>query len=358
MGIDNYVAAIGVLAVVIFVHELGHFLVAKWCDVEVQVFSIGFGPTLLSRTVGETEYRIAAIPLGGYVRMAGQDDSEDLAPADPTRGFSIKPLRQRAAIVAAGPGVNFLFAFLVFTGAAYFYGQQVPTDAARVHAVLHNAPADAAGLAPGDVIVSIDGTPVENWNQLHDTVVASKGRTMTFGVRAKDGATRAVQITPEKREQRDYLGEVIGQTYVIGIERDLDRVPVGAVGAVEVGAGATWTWTRVILETLGRLLQGRLSARDLGGPIMIAQEASRRADSGLEPLLAFTALISVNLAVINILPIPVLDGGHLFFFLIEGVRGRPISVRYRELAQQVGVFLLVALMVFVVFNDISRIVTG
>ncbi len=165
-------------------------------------------------------------------------------------------------------------------------------------------------------------------------------------------------ITPKPREQRDYLGEVIGQAYMIGVERALEQRPVGAFAAIAAGARYTWGFTRLIFETLARLFQGRVSASDLGGPIMIAQEAGRRAATGLEPLLRFMALISVNLGVINVLPIPVLDGGHLLFFLVEAVRGRPLSARYRELAQQVGVFLLVALMVFVVFNDISRIVNG
>ena len=356
MGIESILGAVLVLAIVIFVHELGHFLVAKWCDVEVHVFSMGFGPTLLSRRMGETEYRLSAVPFGGYVRMAGEDGVEEPA-ADPTRGFAAKPLWQRIAIVAAGPGVNVLFAFLLFTATFLVYGEQVPVDAARVGGVMEGAAASEAGMIAGDTITAVDGQAIATWEELSTRVRASEGKPITLAVE-RDGSTRIIEVTPESRPERDHVGEIIGEAYVIGIQRAFDTEPVGLFQSVGLGARYTWGFTALIFETLGRLFQGRVSASDLGGPIMIAQEAGRRAATGLEPLLRFMALISVNLGVINVLPIPVLDGGHLFFFLIEGVRGRPLSVRYREIAQQVGVFLLVALMVFVVFNDISRIVSG
>ncbi len=359
MSIESFIAPVAVLALVIFVHELGHFLVAKWCEVEVQVFSIGFGPTVVSRTWGETEYRIAAIPLGGYVRMAGQDDSEDFAPKDPSRGFSVKNLKQRSAIVAAGPAVNFAFAFVVFAGMALFYGQQVPVDEARVRAVLEGAPAAGAGVAAGDTIVSVNGEPIATWEALHESVKTSDGNELQIVLRASDGGERTVAVTPELRDQRDHLGEVIGKGYIIGIERDTERVSSGVFESLQTGALATWGWTKLTFETLGRLMQRRLSFSDLGGPIMIGQVASSRAADGLEPVLHFMAIISINLGVINILPIPVLDGGYLLFFLIEALRGgRPIPVRYREIALHAGIVLILTVMVLVTFNDISRIVTG
>ena len=356
MSIESIIGAVLVLAVVIFVHELGHFLVAKWCDVEIHVFSMGFGPALLKRRYGDTEYRLSAVPFGGYVRMAGEDGVEEPA-KDPTRAFAAKSIWQRSAIVAAGPGVNIFFAFLVFAGAFYVYGDHLPIEAAEVGGVVAGAPAEKAGIEAGDVIVAIDGEPIATWVELPEKVRSSEGRTLTFTVE-RDGARQDLAITPESRPQRDYVGEVIGDAYVIGIERAFESKPVGIFQSIALGGRATWAFSKLILETLRRVFVGRVSASDLGGPILIAQEAGRRAATGMEPLLHFLALISVNLGIINILPIPVLDGGHLFFFLIEGVRGRPLSVRYREMAQQVGVFLLVALMVFVVFNDISRIVSG
>jgi regulator of sigma E protease len=358
MSFESILGAIAVLAVVIFVHELGHFLVAKWCDVEVLVFSMGFGPTIYSRTVGETEYRLAAIPFGGYVRMAGQDDTEDPPASDPSRGFSAKTLGQRAAIVAAGPAVNIVFAFLVFAAALFFYGTQAPTERALIGAVLPGSPADVAGLEAGDTIVAIDGETVTEWVPFAETVRSSDGRTLQVTVAGESGEERTLAITPEPRPERDKFGEIVGQAYMIGIQRGLVREPVGFFESFRLAGWFTWEFSSMIFQTLARVFQGRVDASDLGGPIMIAQEAGRLAATGFEPLLRFIGIISINLGIINILPIPVLDGGHLFFFMIEALRGRPLSVRVREGAQQVGVFMLLALMAFVVFNDISRIWNG
>jgi regulator of sigma E protease len=356
MSIESILGAGLVLALVIFVHELGHFLVAKWCNVEVLVFSMGFGPVVFARKYGETEYRLSAVPFGGYVRMAGEDGVEEPA-LNPERAFSAKPVWQRCAIVAAGPGVNILFAFLIFTAAFYVYGDSIAVEAPKIGGVIPGAPAAEVGLRDGDLVKTIDGSPVTTWDELALRVRESEGRSLALVI-DRDGQDVSLNVSPKPRDQRDYLGEVVGQAYMIGIEPAFERQPVGFYDALSLGGRSTWALTSMIFETLARLFQGRVSANDLGGPIMIAQEAGRRAASGLEPLLRFMALISINLGVINVLPVPVLDGGHLAFFLIEAVRGRPLSTRYREIAQQVGVFLLVALMVFVVFNDISRIVSG
>ncbi len=355
---ESFLGAIAVLAIVIFVHELGHFLVAKWCDVEVLTFSMGFGPTLFSREVGETTYRLALIPFGGYVKMAGQDDDEDVGPADPTRGFSAKTLGQRAAIVAAGPAVNIVFAFALFAGVFFFYGGQEVSDASAVGYVLPDKPAAVAGLVEGDVITAIDGQPVSRWEQLVEAVRGSDGASLQFSVQSQTGSDRQVSVQPELMPERDHLGEVIGEAWLIGIAPATVPVDVGLFQALAMAGDRTWYFTSAIFQTIGRLFQGRVSVGDLGGPIMIAQEAGRQAAIGLERLLLFMALISVNLGVINILPIPVLDGGHLMFFGIELVRGRPLSLRVRELALQVGVFLLVALMALVVYNDIARNISG
>jgi regulator of sigma E protease len=319
---------------------------------------MGFGPTIYSKTVGETEYRLAAIPFGGYVRMAGQDDTEDPPATDPSRGFSAKSLGQRAAIVAAGPAVNIVFAFLVFAAALFFYGMQAPTEQALIGAVLPDSPADVAGLEAGDTIVAIDGEPVTEWVPFAETVRGSDGRTLEVTVAGETGDERTLSITPQPRPERDKFGEIVGQAYMIGIQRGLIREPVGFFESFRLAGWFTWEFSSMIFQTLARVFQGRVDASDLGGPIMIAQEAGRLAATGFEPLLRFIGIISINLGIINILPIPVLDGGHLFFFMIEGLRGRPLSVRVREGAQQLGVFMLIALMAFVVFNDISRIWNG
>jgi len=355
---EFYIAAIAALAVVIFVHEMGHFLVAKWCDVEVLTFSMGFGPTLFSRKIGDTTYRLAAIPFGGYVRMAGQDDSDDPEAENPERGFSAKSLSQRVAIVAAGPAVNMIFAFAVFAFVFLVYGLPELSDTSRVGGVVADKPAQAAGLVAGDLITGIDGRPVGRWMELVEAVRGSDGKEMAFTLRAEDGAERTVAIKPELMPERDYLGEQIGEAWLIGIEPATEYVPVGAFTAVSMAGTRTYYLTAAIFETLWRLAQGRVSARDLGGPIMIAQEAGRQAAIGLERLLLFIGLISVNLGVINILPIPVLDGGHLLFFSFEAIRGKPLSIRVREMALQAGVLLLMALMVLVIYNDIARNISG
>lgn len=361
MAIGSTLAAILVLAIVIFVHELGHFLVGKWAGVEIKTFSMGFGPTLFARKVGETVYRIAAIPLGGYVRMAGYDeeggDGEE-APSDPSRGFTAKPIYKRAAIITAGPAVNLVFAFVLFAVCAFAYGVSSPSNEPVVGALVPGEAAAAAGLAEGDRIVSIDGTPVRNWEQLLQIVLGSGGRELKFDVQTPDGAQRAVAVTPRVQSRTDPFGEEIDKVYRIGVQQAHVQKQVGALESVSIGAQQTIGYSTMIVETVARLVTGRLSASELGGPIMIAREASTQARKGLQPLLLFMALISVNLGIVNILPIPVLDGGHLVFMAFEAVRGRPLSVRVREYALQFGMVLIGGLMIFVVFHDILRIVAG
>lgn len=361
MSIGSILAAILVLAIVIFVHELGHFLVGKWCGVEIKVFSMGFGPTVLAKQVGETVYRLALIPLGGYVRMAGYDeeggDGED-SPSDPSRGFTAKTIRQRALIVAAGPTVNLVFAFLLFSGCALAYGVSRPSSEPVLGGIVSGQAADAAGLRGGDRVLAVNGIPVENWEALLNSVLGSEGKPLSFQLKGEDGTTRIAEVTPRLVPRTDAFGEAQGSVYRIGVQQNQVLEPVGPLEAVSLGGRQTFGYSMMILETVARLLQGRLSASDLGGPIMIAREASAQARRGLQPLLIFMALISVNLGVVNLLPIPVLDGGHLMFMTFEAVRGRPLSLRVREYALQAGMMLIGALMVFVVFHDIVRIVAG
>ncbi|MFN2426258.1 MAG: RIP metalloprotease RseP [Candidatus Binatia bacterium] len=362
MASGSILAAILVLAVVIFVHELGHFLVGKWCNVEVRVFSMGFGPTLFARKVGETVYRIALIPLGGYVKMAGYEeeggDSED-APSDPARGFTSKPLWQRAAIVAAGPAVNIAFAVLILFGCALAYGVAVPTPAAVIADVAVDKPAAVAGIGAGDTVVSVDGSEISTWDEMVAAIGASGGRVLEFGVLSPDGAPRTVEVTPALVEQRDAYGEAAGpMVYQIGVRRGIEFVSVGPIEAMSAAVERTWMDSSMIVGTVVRLIQGRVSAGDLGGPIMVVAAASQQAQSGLQPLLFFMALISINLGIVNLLPIPILDGGHLMFMSFEAVRGRPLPLRVREYALGFGMMLIGTLMLFVVFHDILRLVVG
>jgi hypothetical protein len=245
MSIESILGATVVLALVIFVHELGHFLVAKWCDVEVHVFSMGFGPTLLSRRWGETEYRLSAIPFGGYVRMAGEDGADEPL-TRPERGFSAKPIRQRAAIVAAGPGVNVLFAFLIFTGTFFFYGENVPVEAPKIGGVIADAPAAkpdckaATSSSPGRRSGHYVGRPRRPGAPERRAQALARGRPC--GPAAHDrGVAQAASRARLPRRSR-------GDAYMIGIERALEIHPVGFFRSIELGARYTWGFTRLIFE--------------------------------------------------------------------------------------------------------------
>jgi len=354
----SILSAIVVLGLLIFLHELGHFAVAKWSGVMVQRFSLGFGPRLLAWTRGETEYAISAVPLGGYVKMLGEDPEEEVPASEMLRAFSYQALWKRLAIVIAVPAMNLITAFVAFTLVFALYGAGTPSDLPKIGGVVENMAASKAGLARGDTVTAIEGKEIASWEQLSDTVRGSGGAPLHFEVRHEDGSTDTKVVTPEEKPERSPFGEEIGKAYLIGIERSVEIAPVGLTSAVGLGAYQTYFWVKMTLLSVVKIFQGAVSPRDLGGPLLIVKAAGQQAQLGLEYLIRFLGLISVNLGVLNLLPIPVLDGGHLLFFGFEAVRGRPLAIRHREMAQQVGLFLLLALMVFVVYNDISRIVAG
>jgi regulator of sigma E protease len=343
-----------VFGLIVFVHELGHFLAAKWAGVGVERFSLGFGPKVLGKQVGETEYLLSAVPLGGYVKMVGEEIGEPVDPATEQLSFSHKPVGKRFFIVFAGPLSNFVWAFIIFSITFLSFGVTVPLDAAKIGGVVPNLPAQKAGLQPGDEILSVAGTPVKNWEELADRIQHSQGQETHLAVKKKDGQTVAVVVTPEWRSAQPGGNGQPG--YVIGIERVFQSQAVSFGEALKIGAEQTWLWTKLIFQSLVMLFKGEVSAKELGGPILIAQVAGQQARLGLDYLLRFAAVINVNLAVFNLLPIPVLDGGHLLFFLIEFLLGRPLSVRSREMAWRVGFLVIATLIVLVFYNDIARLV--
>lgn len=352
--LTTIVAAVIVLGLLILFHELGHFLVAKWCGVGVVKFSIGFGPVVVGRKIGDTEYAVSAIPLGGFVKMVGEDPEEEVTPDKRSVAFQTQPLWKRFAIVFAGPFANLLFACLAFIAVFSLYGARVPSEAAKVGSVMPDMPAAQAGLRPGDVIKAVDGQPVHTWDELSRTIRQRGAHTLTLLVE-RDGEQIELSVTPKEREEKNLFGEVTGKAYLIGIERGTDRIDVSFVGAIGMGIQQTAWWVGTIFLSLAKMVQGKIPASEIGGPILIAQAAGEQARLGLEYLLNFMAVISVNLGVLNLLPVPILDGGHLLFFAIEAVRRRPLDTRYREIAQQVGLILLLALMVFAFYNDIARV---
>ncbi len=447
-----------VLGVLIFIHELGHFLTAKAVDIEVPRFSIGFGPKVLGFKRGETEYVLSLLPLGGYVKMAGTEEMEviegagtladtgiDETPAERPvgpRDFDAKSLPARALVISAGVIMNLLFAFIVYTVSGAVWGvpsdpgtalggvteERLPQGAIALTAapagvpvtavngkdvdtrkqleialltakagpatlqfedgksitfempgadssrqklvaaldiyapappiidqVVQGDPADKAGIRAGDRVVQISGAPVTDWMEIVSAVEKSPGAPLTMIV-DRAGAQQELTVTP-RADERD------GTTYGrIGIERRSVReatTKAGPVGALGYGVKETWENVALTYNSFVSMVTGQISPRNMGGPIMIGQVSGQAARLGLEPFLSFMALLSINLAVLNLLPIPVLDGGHLVFLAIEGLRGgRPLSMNARMRATQVGFFMIVALMIWAIGNDLFRVFAG
>ena len=345
-----------VLGVLIFVHELGHFLVARFFGVGVEKFSLGFGPRLVGRTVGMTDYRLSAIPLGGYVKMVGDEPDTELEEWQIPYSFTHKHVFKRFLIVAAGPVFNLLLAVVVFFWVFQVNG--VFELKASIGKVRAGSPAELAGLRSGDEVMAIDHTPVRAWEDMAKLIAHSRGKPLGFTVR-REGMDLTLTVEPRLDTTPNLFGEETRQ-YMVGItsagETRTRRLnPLQAAGQALV---QTYKITELTVVSVAKIVQGRISAKNLGGPIMIAEMAGQQAREGALNLLFFIALISINLAILNFLPIPVLDGGHLLFFLIEMVRGRPLSIRVREIAQQAGMFLLLMLMILVFYNDITRIITS
>jgi regulator of sigma E protease len=445
-------AFIVVLGILIFFHELGHFLVARLCGVGVEKFSLGFGPRLVGRTVGITDYRISAIPLGGYVKMVGDEPDAELAPELIPQSFTHKHVFKRILIVAAGPFFNLLLAVIIYSGFFFFIGTEdirpvinhvdadspaamadlktgdvivavngetvaswsdidrlvaegkgaavriaarrgkevfeavlaprtkvakdilgddrpyydagfsgLPPLQAVVGDVAEGYPAKKAGLQKGDRIVAIDDRPIDGWNAMKEVISHSKGEPLAIQV-DRGGEIRTFALTPVLFSEENLLGEKV-DSYRIGISTpginipETDRITIkrGLFAAIGESIDQTWQITRLTVLSIGKLIKGTVSTKTLGGPIMIAEMAGRQAEEGLTNLIFFIAVLSINLAVLNFLPIPVLDGGHLMFFAFEAIMRRPVSIRMREIAQQAGIFILIMLMIFVFYNDITRI---
>lgn len=361
-----------VLTVVVFVHELGHFLVARWCGVSVRAFSIGFGREIYGFYDRHgTRWRFAWIPLGGYVKFVDDDNAasagpstrlDQLTPEERAGAFHTKPLWQRTAIVAAGPLANFLLAIVIF--ALMFSLIGIRTTAPRVDEVVPNSPAATAGFMPGDVILEIDGKRIDSFNEVLRIVSTSPGRELTVKV-DRNGQALTLTVVPERQEIEDSFGGTVVRG-IIGIRRittpdttELRRA--GPLEAVWLGVRETQFIITSTLSYLGDVIIGRQSADQLGGPIRIAEVSGQVAKLGLEPLLNLIAVISVSIGLINLFPIPLLDGGHLLFYAIEALRRKPLSERSQEIGFRIGLAVVLMLMVFATLNDlpiVRRWLTG
>jgi len=355
-----------VLGLIVFVHEMGHFLVARWCGVKVDVFSIGFGPELVGRNDRHgTRWKVSAVPLGGYVKFAGDEnaasvpDRETLArmtEEERRTSFFLKPVWQRAAIVAAGPIANFILAIAIF--AVFFMLSGRPVAEAVVSSVEPDSPAAEAGFQPGDVIVAIDGDSVRSFSEVQRTVASAAGETLTFTVE-RDGERVSLPATPERRELTDPFGNPYSQG-VLGVRREvgsqgIPRETLGPLQAIAAGASETWYITTRTVEVVGGIVTGTQSVSQLGGPIRVAQVSGEVAGLGIAALFSLAAMLSVSIGLINLAPIPMLDGGHLLFYAIEAIRGRPLSERAQDIGFRIGLALVLMLMGFATFNDIVQL---
>jgi regulator of sigma E protease len=342
-----------VLGVLIFFHELGHFLVARLLGVGVEKFSLGFGPKLIGKKIGITEYQISAIPLGGYVKMVGESPDSELDPSEIPISFTHKHVLKRILIVAAGPFFNILLALIIFFGIFQISGLLILKPG--IGNVDEGSPAYIAGLKKNDLVVSIDGVDISSWEDMANTIMASKGKTLAISVLRGD-TVLTKNVTPEVKKVKNLFNEDV-ERYVIGVTAsgEVFKKDLNFFQAVSESVNQTYQITALTIKGVVKLFQGTVSPKTLGGPIMIAQIAGQQAKEGVVNLIFFIALISINLAILNFLPIPVLDGGHLLFFFIEAVKGSPVSLKVREISQQAGIFVLILLMIYVFYNDIARV---
>jgi regulator of sigma E protease len=359
-----------VLSVVVFIHEYGHFIVGRWCGVQVDAFSIGFGPELWARVDRHgTRWRIAAIPLGGYVKFHGDANGAsvpdpDLVDAMPAAEravtFAAQAVWKRSAIVFAGPFANFLLAIAIFAGMFAFYGRTVLTP--RVGSVVAGGAGEAAGFKAGDLVLTIDGAEIDTFAKMQELVSVAADSRLIFVVR-RNGADVTIPATPAWREVDSAAGKVrIG---MLGLKastapEDVREERFGPIDSVRMALIETWQVVHRTGSYVGGLISGRESADQLSGPIGIAQISGQMAQAatkvGLSPFLNLIAILSVSVGLLNLVPVPLLDGGHLLFFAIEAARGRALNERAQEFAFRIGLAMVGTLMMFSTYNDIARLI--
>ncbi len=358
-----------VLTIVVFFHELGHFIVGRLCGVKVDAFSLGFGPELLSYVDRQgTRWRLAAIPLGGYVKFHGdanaasaQTDGAAISamPAEERAStFAAQSVAERAAIVVAGPIANFILAIVIFSGTFYIEGK--PVLLPRVEKVIAGSVAERAGFQPGDIVLSINGSPIESFEDMQRVVSSSSDLPLSFGLN-RNNVVVDVQATPERRDVPGPFGSTrIG---VLGVSAstnpaDFKMQSLTVPQSVSTAAHETWFVIDRTASYIGGLFMGRETTAQLSGPIRIAEVSGEVAKLGIVALLKLAALLSISIGFINLVPVPLLDGGHLMYFAFEAVRGKPMSEKTQEFGFKVGLALVSMLMIFATYNDLARLIRG
>lgn len=355
-----------VLTIVVFFHELGHFLVARWCGVKVDAFSVGFGRELFGRTDKKgTRWRVSLIPLGGYVKFAGdenvasvpdRDMAAAMSPEEREGAFIFKPVWKRAAIVAAGPFANFLLAIAIFSMIFMLFGRVVMAPVVDV--VQPGSAAETGGLKPGDLVLSVDGEAIATFGDLQKIVSASADVPLVLGIQ-RGNETVQLTVTPKYRELTDRFGNV-QRLGLLGVARspkkeDLIYKNFGPVSAVAEASKETLYITTRTLDYIWGMISGRESADQLGGPIRVAQVSGQVATEGLVPLLSLAAVLSISIGLLNLMPVPMLDGGHLVYYAAEAVRGKPLSETVQDIGFRIGIAAVLLLMVFTTWNDVLRL---
>lgn len=347
-------SAIVLLGILVFVHELGHFIVAKMFGVKVEKFSLGFGPKIVGIRVGDTQYLISAIPLGGYVKLLGESE-EEVNPDEVHKSFQHKSLFARMSIVLAGPVCNILWASLVFF-IINMWG--VPKLEASVGEVVQDSPAYKAGIQEGDRIVKICGKAITYWEEVATVLNDTEEEVVNIEVE-RMGEIFSIDVIPERHIEKNIFGEEVHRRRIgIIASNEVVTVQEGFFSSAVMSVEQTYMISKLTIVGIVKFIQGKLPSDSIGGPIRIVQLAGQQAKSGVLTFFFFGAILSINLGLLNLFPIPMLDGGHLFFFLIELVAGKPISFKKREIAQQIGMAILITLMILIFYNDIKNILTG
>ena len=356
---NSIISFVIVLGVLIFVHEFGHFITAKLFRIKVLKFSLGFGPKLISKLYGETEYLISALPLGGYVKMVGELPNETVEEKDMHRSFAFKPVWQRFLVVLAGPLFNILFAVFVFFFIYAISGIPEPVKSTVIGQITQGSPADKAGILPGDIILSIDNNKTEEWSDVSKLIRDGNGKEISLTLKRGDD-TLVLIGKPAKSDVKNLFGEVVDHRYLLGISKKDEVIykKSSLLKSFTAGVQQTWMFIHITILSIIKIFQRVIPASEIGGPIMIASMAGQQFEAGWISLCSFMGVLSINLGVINLFPIPILDGGHLVFFSVEALRRKPLSMQSQEMLQQIGIVLLGTLMIFVFYNDFARLFSG